>query len=435
MKEFDRIIGYSAEKKELEQIADCLRNSDIYKELGVNAPCGLLLYGEPGVGKTLMSECLIKASGRKSFVCRKNKPNGEFVNEITKTFEQAEKNAPSIVFLDDMDKFANEDEGHRNAEEYVTVQSCIDSVKDKDVFVLATANNIRTLPDSLIRTGRFDRRLEIENPEGSDAVEIISHYLADKPISEDVDKEYIARLLIGSSCAKVETLLNEAGIYAGFDRKSKITMEHFLRAYLRDKYGSSSSDDCYDCCDADVKTDDGITEPIWHEAGHVVVSEVLNPGSVTLVSVLHAGGKNGRGFTSYDNINNMRHLDYTAVRAVGALAGAAAVEQMFGVTGDGTLNDFNYALNMIREMIEDYGISGYHLIEHPYRRNSDFMNSDIEKATIAKFDEYYRKAKEIIAKNHELLEKIASALAEKKLLTASEIQAIKNECRIVALRM
>lgn len=131
MKEFEKIIGYDAVKKELIRISDALSGNEAYNKLGVTAPRGLLLYGAPGVGKTLMASAVIEASGRKAFVCRKDKPNGDFVNEIKKTFEDAVEAAPSIVFLDDMDKFTNGDDRYPDAEEYVTVQSCIDQVRER----------------------------------------------------------------------------------------------------------------------------------------------------------------------------------------------------------------------------------------------------------------------------------------------------------------
>ena len=151
MSKFDSIIGYSAIKHDLIRIADTLKSRDAYEKLGVSSPRGLLLHGEPGVGKSLMASAVIEESGRNAFTCRKDKPNGDFVNTIKATFDEAAKNAPSIVFLDDMDKFTNGDELHPNAEEYVTVQSCIDEVRGKDVFVIATVNNKRCLPHSLRR--------------------------------------------------------------------------------------------------------------------------------------------------------------------------------------------------------------------------------------------------------------------------------------------
>ena len=153
MSEFNKIIGYKDVKSELIRLCDIIKNGEKYKTLGVVLAGGMLLDGDPGVGKTLMANCFIQESGRRAFICRKNKPDGEFVNEIKRIFNEAAENAPSIILLDDMDKFANGDDNHKNAVEYVTVQSCIDEIKGKDVFVLATTNGTRNLPASLIRAG------------------------------------------------------------------------------------------------------------------------------------------------------------------------------------------------------------------------------------------------------------------------------------------
>ena len=180
MKEFDNIIGYSKEKQQLEQIADTMLNREAYDALGVRPPCGLLMDGIPGVGKTLMAKSLIDAVKLPVYTCRKDQPNGKFVEVIKKTFEEAASNAPSIVFLDDLDKFANADYNHRDAEEYVTVQACIDEYKGKDIFVLATTNDINKLPGSLTRAGRFDRVMHVGPPKLKDAERIIAHYLSSK---------------------------------------------------------------------------------------------------------------------------------------------------------------------------------------------------------------------------------------------------------------
>ncbi|MCF0135818.1 MAG: ATP-binding protein [Lachnospiraceae bacterium] len=194
----------------LKQISDSLKNEEVYAALGVSAPKGLLLYGEPGVGKSLMANAIIEESGRQVFTCRKEKPNGDFINEIKETFDKAAENAPSIVYLDDMDKFTNGDENHPDAEEYVTVQSCIDRVKEKRVFVLATANNIRCLPNSLRRVGRFDRKIEVRAPRGEDAEKIIGHYLENKKYVDGMDARTIARIMNGRSCAEIEKYYRKA---------------------------------------------------------------------------------------------------------------------------------------------------------------------------------------------------------------------------------
>ena len=191
MSKFDMIIGYGAVKKELLQIADTLKNQEYYKKLGVSAPRGLLLHGEPGVGKSLMANAVIEASGRQVFVCRKDQPDGDFVKQIKETFDQAVENAPAVVLLDDMDKFANGDESHPDAEEYVTVQTCIDELQAENVLVMATVNNIRKLPGSLTRAGRFDRKIHMDSPTDDEAINILQHYLEDKPVAGDIDVQDI----------------------------------------------------------------------------------------------------------------------------------------------------------------------------------------------------------------------------------------------------
>ena len=233
MNYFEKIVGYEQQKNELKIIADVLRNTEKYTKHGVSAPRGLLLYGRPGVGKTLMASCLVEASGRKAFVCRKTEPGAEFVKIIKSTFDKAAQNTPSVVFLDDMDKFSNVDEEHCDSEEYVTIQSCIDDVKGKEVFVIATANEICDLPLSLLRAGRFDRVVEVEPPKIDDSALIIRKCLEGKNVSDDVDTIIIARLLENRSCAQLETVINEAGVYAGYNRFDKITMEHIVMACMQ----------------------------------------------------------------------------------------------------------------------------------------------------------------------------------------------------------
>ena len=176
MNNFEKIIGYDLIKTELLQVCDMIKNREVYAELGAKLPCGVLLYGNPGLGKSLMAKCFIKECNLKSFTLRKSKSEN-FVEYITETFNKAKENAPSIVFLDDMDKFANEDDDHSDAEEYVAVQAGIDSVKGIDVFVIATVNDIEKLPDSLKRAGRFDKCIEFYRPSYDDSVKIIKHYL------------------------------------------------------------------------------------------------------------------------------------------------------------------------------------------------------------------------------------------------------------------
>ena len=233
MKGFENIIGYEDIKEELCQITDILQNSERYRRLGVTKPAGVLLHGVPGVGKTLMVKSLADASGRKVFYCRKDEPDGDFIRTLKDVFTKAGNEAPSVIILDDMDKYADVSRYDQDAEEYVTIQSCIDDAKDKDVFVAATANSIYPFPRSLLRPGRFDRIIEVEVPRGKDAESIVAHYIKEKAFVDDIDARTIARIMDGRSCAELEKVINEAGIFAGYQNSNKITMDHFLEACMR----------------------------------------------------------------------------------------------------------------------------------------------------------------------------------------------------------
>lgn len=436
MSKFDMIIGYAAVKKDLIQIADTLKNREIYEKLGVSAPRGVLLYGQPGVGKSLMASAIIEESSRQVFVCRKDQPKDDFVKIIKATFDKAIENAPSIVYLDDMDKFANGDEHHPDAEEYVTVQSCIDETKNKEVFVLATANNMNCLPRSLYRAGRFDRVIKIEVPRGKDALAIITHYLKNKRIVENVDAKIIARIMDGHSCAELETVINEAGLCAGYERAESITMDHFMEACLRTVFHVPAAVD--DCDDEDfhiLLSDSNNIESqiIYHEAGHTVVSEILCPDSITLVSAHNRGGENG-GFTDYYNDETHSPLYWEKSRIISALGGIAAIEQKYGIFDIGGEHDLNQAFKRTKGLVVNKCVSGLHLYSNGHT-DTQQRRSEQEQVIFAEIEKFYRKAKEIIALNHDFFEKIAVALAQKRLLTAVDIQNIKSECKVVAVTL
>lgn len=439
MAKFEEIIGYSAVKKELIQIADTLKNREPYDRLGVTAPKGLLLHGDPGVGKTLMASAVIEESGRQTFLCRKDTPNGDFVKKIKETFGRAIENTPSIVFLDDMDKYANGDEDHPDAEEYVTVQACIDEVKGGDVFVLATANNIHSLPPSLHRAGRFDRIIEIAPPHGEDAIDIITHYLRTKKFVADIDARTIARMMEGHSCAELETLVNEAGLYAGYERAASITMEHILKAYMRTVHEvpafPDDADEAVDACALLADPNHLLSQIIYHEAGHVVVSEVLCPESVTLVSA-HNRGDSSRGFTGYYKDDSYTPLYWEKSRIAAALGGIAAIEQKFGIFDAGGVEDLNTVFQRTYDLVVDTCVCGLHLHGNGYHyEDSARLLAEQEQVVSAVVEHFYRKAKEIIARNHDFFEKVATSLAMRRLLSAAGIQQLKSECEIVPIAL
>lgn len=425
MDHFEEIIGYSEIKTELRRIADILRGHDIYKKLGVKSPRGLLLHGDPGVGKTLMASCLVKASGRPCFMCRKDRPDGEFVDAIRETFDKAKAAAPSIVFLDDMDKFANEDMQTKDAEEYVTVQSCIDELKGHEVFVLATVNSIHDLPDSLLRAGRFDRVIEVDLPDQADAAEIIRHYMSSRNFSAEIDAERISRIMAGQSCAELETIINEAGLYAGFERSDVITEEHFLKACLHIVFEVPIEKQKI------LPNEEMKKRVAYHEAGHAVVQELLAPGSVTLVS-LYSKRSSYSGFTAacMDHFT----LDVLQREKIGILvklSGIAAEEQILGNRGCGASRDIDLARIAVHGLLARACTSEFRL--HSNGKNSDRLVYERDVAVAAEMERYLRRAKEILATNSEFLHRLAGELMARELLGEQDVENIKTELGIKAL--
>lgn len=420
MNTFEKVIGYETIKNELMQICDMVHNKERYEKLGARMPSGVLLHGTPGIGKTLLAKCFIEECGLNTYTLRNNKGGDKFVDEITETFEKAKENAPAIIFLDDMDKFANDDERHRDAKEYVTIQAGIDSVKDCDVLIIATTNDIDKLPNSLLRSGRFDRTIIMQPPNNDDASKIIEHYLKNKKLSDNVDFNDVCKMMSYHSCADLETLLNEAAIRAGYNKKDSIDMDDLINAVLRLQY--DSPDDLME------RDEEEIRKVAIHEAGHLVISEVIMPGSVGLASIRTTGRSRMGGF-----IHKCKELKRRPHSIMGLLGGKVAVEMYYSeAVASGCYSDLLRAINSIRDGLTESGTNGVSLLEygsHCYPL-SDRSNDNREAVVHAELERYILQTRNILLQNREFLEKIADALVEKETLLYSDIQTIRDSVRI-----
>ena len=414
---FDEIIGYNDIKKQLMEIVDIMNNREVYAKFGVKVPRGVLFTGAPGLGKTLMANCLMEAApGWNKYVLRKTKSNGDFVKEIKDTFDEAVKNAPAIILLDDMDKFANGDNKHPDCDEYVTIQSCIDFVKNKDVIVIATVNKPFKLPDALIRSGRFDRHIHMYYPSDEDARLIIASYLKKcKNVAQDIDTELIARLLIGQSCAVLETIINESGLCAGYERADKLQMRHILDATLKI---------VYDIPNRNVESDEDTERRAYHEAGHVIVNEHFSPGSVTLATVIRSGRTGGVTTHNRSHNNTYESVEETACVCLGS---RAAMEYKFGIADIGCSGDLSKSFDIIRENISENGVRGFGLLTDERCGDSQVRVTKIETACNVELERLYLETKKIIHDNVDFLEKVAQALIEKKVITCNDIAEIRKE--------
>ena len=412
--EFESIIGYKAIKLELSRIIDQLKHPEKYAELGVTEPHGLLLHGVPGVGKSTMAQSIIEASNRKAFVCRKDKSNGDFVNEIVRVFDEAAGAEPSIILLDDLDKFANEDERHCDAEEFVTVQSCIDKVKDKRVFVVATANNIRKLPGSLTRAGRFDHVLKLDCPEGQDAEDIVSYYLSQKAYVVDMDVKRIARLLEGKSCAQLETVVNQAGAYAAFDGRTQVEMKDMIKAILRIVFEAPES------FSQDLST---LFLTACHEAGHALVAELLQPDSVNLVTVLNHDSYAAGIISLHRDDGYFHHKKMMENRVMCLLAGKAAVEICYGAIDTGANSDLHRAFDIVHRFVDHYCSFGFSQFVFDQMSSNEVLDRR-DSRVAAEMEHYYAQTKQLIVENRDKLDKLIARLIEEKTLLGDQVQTI-----------
>ena len=410
---FEKIIGYEAEKKELDLICDILANGQKYRDLGVYTPRGLMIHGEPGLGKTTMAKELIKSVNRKTYTIRKNDTDGSFVRRISSTFEEARKNAPSIVFLDDLDKFSDCDNHKKNnTDEFVAVQSAIDDCKDYEVFVLATANDIDCIPDSLLRTGRFDKIIRVNTPSIEDSKRIVDYYLKKKTKVCNVNSELIAKIIRGKSCSDLETVVNEAGLYAAYNDKDVIENDDIIKACLRIIFKAPENTESY--------TDEYKEIAAVHECGHALVSELLEPGSVNLVSINNYRGYSN-GVTSCDNAEANSSLDEKKEIMI-SLAGKAATDVILNIKDNGTFSDLRRAESLVKSMLDDAPFS-FNTFAYSFDSSQVYTNS--MQATIPFIlDMYYNEVKTMIFNNKDLITKLKDKLIEKSYLINDDIRKI-----------
>ena len=417
MRAMDKVIGYQNVKEELYRIVDVLKNPNKYQKLGVSEPKGLMLIGEPGIGKSLLAECFIEETERKSFIIRKTKADGDFVNFIKNTFDEAKKSAPSVILIDDLDRFENNDKEKVNGESYIAIQSLIDEIKYDKVYVMATVNNEDLLPASLCRDGRFDKKIYMRSPEGNDAINIVRHYLNKFSYVNEVDAEFVAKILDGRSCATLKNVINEAGIRAGYKGKDKIDMDDILSACLRVIFNAP---ECLS--DYNYKY---IRNIAYHEAGHAVVKEVLEPGTVNIVTVLKHDGDIGGITSSSQDENYYNDIDFMDNKVLTLLGGKAAIELKYGKIDTGCSSDIERAFKIVERTTKEF--AGYNFLCRDEMYEDNWAKRNKQQIMAFKMEEYYSKAKRILVENNDLLERMADLLVEKKIITYLDIQALKND--------
>ena len=432
MSKFDQIAGYAGEKKELMDICKLIKKYDEFSGRGFRLPRGILLCGEPGVGKTVLAEALIEETG---VFCQKidfNAVDDDNVSEyLDAKFKEAKQNVPAIVFMDELDKFVgNPGFGIRNTYDMDSARKILKAMDDnarKDIMVVATINNVDMLCPALTRSGRFDKIITIPLPELEDRKNIIRLYCEGKAIDKKVNVNNIAKITAGFSGADIECLINEAGLSSVVAERNCITQEDIEDAINKIVFKSSKKIKPLDKQDRDIVA--------VHEAGHLVACLLLNSDSVGGASILPQGKAGGHVKIAQCN-RGVREKGKVLDQVVIALSGKAA-EKVFFEKEDylGATSDIEHAYEMVRRLVT--GGCGYGFEYYFKADDSPFSNvilsekklQMIENKCDAVLLDCLERASVLMSDNVDLINKYVAALKRNFTLSRDDIMRIyKREC-------
>ena len=417
MDKFDeKVIGYDSIKETLRQIADVLKRPEAYKEKGVSMPRGLLMESAPGLGKSLMASILMEESGRKSFVFRRINEGNTFLVEMKDIFDVAKEEAPSILLLEDLNLYVESNSPY--APEWACLQACIDETSDADIFVIATTNDTRYMPQSLLRPGRFDYILNLNPPLGKTAENIVSYYLRDKNLAKDVQISDIVKAMPQVSCATLETVMNLAAINSVYRDHAHVQKEDIIDALLKVVYNLRKAD-----CEEDPQEHQMIAV---HEAAHAVVGEVLHSGSIGIITIRGSHGAIGgmeSGFAVY-----AKSEEEFQDEIIKTLAGKAGTALIYGIMDIRAAADIKKADQLLDIWLCHFAGGGFSGVEPSENRLSEPRLSYNEAIKSAKLEELYRRAYKILFDNRDFLLAVQKELLEHETLLNSDLAKIRESC-------
>ncbi len=425
--EFDRIAGYKEEKAELSKLCNLIKKREELSKIGGKLPRGLFLIGPNGVGKTIMAKSFIKESGCESIDINYNDldDSSDFVTYIKSKFAEAAKKAPCILFIDELDKlignssqFFIEDNFDRSR----VILNEINKYSDVEgLFLLVVANGGYRLDQSIIRSGRIDRIIEINLPTENERHEILNYYATQKTLDNSVDLKRLSAILNGFSGADIESLMNNAVIKAFTEDRKTIINEDIMSVFY---------DKVFKCKEKASSFDEKSAKMLaYHEAGHAALTLLFNPSSINCSTILARNGVKGfvsRHF-SEDKLTTFED-EKNSVKI--ALAGLVVEELVFGERTTGSSNDIFKAHSTISDLVRNQGISGLNNIlvernDFPSTEScSESKLSSIEKAEDELMSNLLKETKEIVSNNINLVKAIATELINKKILNKDDLDTI-----------
>lgn len=444
---FNDVAGNESAKQDLMEIVDFLKNPKKYSKLGAKIPRGVLLAGDPGTGKTLMARAVAGEADVPFFSISGSEFAEMFVgvgaSRVRDLFSKAKKNAPSIIFIDEIDAVAHKRDARGGAgrEDEQTLNQILVEMdgfdNDSGVIVIAATNRVDMLDKALLRPGRFDRHVNVTLPERKDRLEILKVHFKGKPVEADVDLEALAKKTAGSSGADLANIANEAAIGAAREGHKAISNADVTEAFERVAIGPERK--------SKVMNEKERKITAYHEAGHAIVGHVLpDSDPVHKVTIIPRGMTGGVTWflppedRSYKNIYELKDI---LARAMG---GRVAEKIVFGTDAitTGASSDLRNVAELSKSMIIEEGMgnslrnvvfpseaTGYYTIttEKPYsEKTAELIDAEVKKLS----DEAAKRAEDVLKANKKVLDALAEELLKHETLEEKELEPILKDAKL-----
>ena len=444
---FKDVAGLEEEKEDLEEVVDFLKNPQKYTKVGARIPKGVILVGPPGTGKTLLAKAIAGEAGVPFFSISGSDFVEMFVgvgaSRVRDLFEEGKKNAPCIIFIDEIDAVARKrgtgmGGGHDEREQ--TLNQLLVEMDgfgvNEGIIVMAATNRVDILDPAILRPGRFDRKVGVGRPDIKGREEILKVHVRKKPLGEDVDLHEIARTTAGFTGADLENLMNEAAILTAKDGRYYLTQKDIRQAFVKVGIGAEKK--------SKVISEKEKKITAYHEAGHAILFHLLpNMGPVHTISIIPTG-LGAAGYTmplpEADEMFNSKNKMLENI--VVDLGGRVAEELIFKDVTTGASQDIKQATQLARAMVTQYGMSDkVGLINYGSDEDEVFIGRDlahtrnygeqtaavIDSEVKRIIDEAYSQAKELIGSHIDVLHKCVELLLEKEKIGREEFEALFSE--------
>ena len=441
---FRDVAGLREEKEELEEIVDFLKDPKKYIQVGARIPKGVLLEGPPGTGKTLLAKAVAGEAGVPFFSISGSDFVEMFVgvgaSRVRDLFQDAKKNAPCIIFIDEIDAVARRrgsglGGGHDEREQ--TLNQLLVEMDgfgvNEGIIVMAATNRKDILDPAILRPGRFDRDVLVGRPDVGGREEILKVHARNKPLGDDVDLKQIAQTTVGFSGADLENLLNEAAILAAKENRVYIQQSDIRHAFVKVGIGPEKK--------SRIVSEKERRITAYHEAGHAILFHLLpDVGPVYSVSIIPTGGAGGYTMPLPEKDDMFNTKGHMLQEITVSLGGRVAEEEIFDDITTGASQDIKQATAIAKSMITKFGMSErLGLINYDNDSDEVFIGRDfghtsrgygekvagtIDEEVKRIIDECYLKARALIQEYHPVLEKCAQLLLEKEKITRSEFEAL-----------